>query len=231
MDRIRMRWSFGDLPNLLKTGVAEDPGAPSSAFLEGLFASLAEGYQEWVRPVGARLQPARVRLVEPSDVDRCLEIQQACEGRFYPHGYRESFRDCLIGGKGLYLVVERHGVVAGCGGIEPVEHPNQAVFHFDMVHPDFHGQGLGTALLLARVAMLDLRRQPGLVLMNVPVDSLGFYRRFGFGAVHQFTDHLGNKFVYAGRHYKAEEVNSIRRTLRDHDVSWPDVNTHRLEAV
>jgi GNAT superfamily N-acetyltransferase len=123
-----------------------------------------------------------VRRIAPSDFATCEEIYRSNEGVYFPSGFYEKFQVWLRKEDRLVLVAEMDGRVAGLGGISLLasEWGDVAVLEFGMVHPSCSRLGLGTALLLARVALLPESVLPSRLMMTSAGPSVSFYSRFGF---------------------------------------------------
>lgn len=103
-------------------------------------------------------------------------------GRF-PQGFDKEFQQTLDGTDYLKLVLclEDRPVAIGCvGEFKGMFGARNVWLIFGMVHPDFHGQGLGSALLLARLAALSEPANSTNVLLSPVARSREFFKRFGF---------------------------------------------------
>lgn len=137
------------------------------------------------------LPPVLVRPLKNEDVATCHEIYRLNEPTHFPPGYFEHFSQALTNGKTLFMVVEEKGKVLGFAGIcmhtEPAQ--NSVGLTFGMVHPDAQRRGIGTVLLLARLAVLPIPRSGYILYMSPIANSQPFFRQFGFGFVRHFWDH------------------------------------------
>jgi putative acetyltransferase len=133
----------------------------------------------------------RIRGQEPGDIEALTEIFN-CPGVVagtlqLPHqsveSHRERFGQQPPGTYGLVAAVE--GRVVGAAGVrvEPAAHSSHAGRIGMGVHDDFQGQGVGTALMEAIVALafnwLGLRR----IELTVFADNAAavhLYQKFGF---------------------------------------------------
>src|SRR5262245_13975381 len=98
---------------------------------------------------------SNIRPFAKSDMDACRSLYTQNERGRFPPGYLQTFTDSLEPPAQLFLVVELLGQVAAVGGIyRTPESPQGCSLVFGMVRPELHRKGLGTALLLARLAIL-----------------------------------------------------------------------------
>ena len=136
----------------------------------------------WIELSGARrrMSPSRIRLYAPADFEACVELYRRNEPDRFPVDGLPIFERSLNEGSVLRFVVEQDGEVRGCAGIHiqisrNIEH---AMLSYGLVDPRWQGKGLGTALLLARLAVLPL--DIGLVYLLAVPSSRTFYEGYGF---------------------------------------------------
>ncbi|WP_395449681.1 GNAT family N-acetyltransferase [Aminobacter sp. UC22_36] len=79
-----------------------------------------------------------------------------------------------------YLVLVSKGSVIACGGLVTETEKRQAGLAWGMVDRAFHGQGLGTSLTQARLALA--RADPDIAELTLATSqhTRGFYEGFGF---------------------------------------------------
>ena len=78
-----------------------------------------------------------------------------------------------------YFVVECAGTVVGCGGFNIAEDGVTAKISWDIIHPDYHGKGIGTALTKYRIELI--KKNPEIKFISVRTSQLvyPFIERFG----------------------------------------------------
>lgn len=81
---------------------------------------------------------------------------------------------------GLMIVFIEDEVLRGFAGVQFATETT-VIFHSDGVDPDYRRQRVGTALTLARIAMLDETVAPYDAGVLALERNIAFYRRFGFG--------------------------------------------------
>ena len=146
-----------------------------------------------------------IRSVQPADLDRCAEIEEAC---FPPEqgASREAIRARIAAYPRHFLLGEAEGVIVGyvMGPVidQPTiademfdntlchreDNPYQSVFSL-AVHPDFQRRGYGRLLLNALIdqAHREGRRAVTLTCRDYKVayyESFGFQNRGVAGSVH-----------------------------------------------
>ena len=77
-----------------------------------------------------------------------------------------------------YFVFEEKKMILGCGGINYSEH-NTGVISWDMIHPAYHGQGIGRKLMEHRLTLLTMKK---IYQVNVRTSQIAykFYQKLGF---------------------------------------------------
>lgn len=124
------------------------------------------------------------------DIAACLALFDSNVPAAFAASERAEFVRFLTAPPCPYVVgVAADGRVLACGGWFRERHdPKTGGLAWGMVHRDFHGCGLGQALLQHRLAALDA--MPGLhtlVVRTSPVAE-GFFARAGFVVVRRVTD-------------------------------------------
>lgn len=125
---------------------------------------------------------AQIREISPEDRESCLRIYRDNEAGRFPTGVGPDFEHFLARPDYLKLVccVADKPVAVGGIGLTSGLSSLRAWLVFGMVTPALHGQGIGTALLLARLAALRLPSRPVRLLLSNVAGSVGFFARFGF---------------------------------------------------
>jgi hypothetical protein len=88
-------------------------------------------------------------------------------------------------------------------------------------HPEFQGEGLGTALLLTRLALLRPARRYLRVFMFAVNQSIGFYRRFGFVPFTPWKDKNGDTHPSGVLGLFFNEILTCRKLLAAHSITFP----------
>jgi N-acetylglutamate synthase-like GNAT family acetyltransferase len=117
-----------------------------------------------------------LRLMQPDDLPALHEIYRSNVPEFFPENTDPV--DELNEEAPNYFVAESKGRVIGGGGINLGQTGEQSLLYLGMVHREFHRRGIGSLLMLARLAWTD--GDPGLVWAIAPLQAAGFFQRFGF---------------------------------------------------
>jgi hypothetical protein len=140
---------------------------------------------------------AEIREISPEDREPCLKIYRDNEPGRFPAGVGPDFEHFLSRSDYLKLVccVADKPVAVGGIGIIPGPRSSRAWLVFGMVTPELHGQGIGTALLLARLAALRTPSRPVRILLSNVAGSVGFFARFGFKLEGQMAIRPGGQLI------------------------------------
>lgn len=117
-----------------------------------------------------------LRLMQPEDLPALHEVLRSNVPDFLPDD--PALADNLQEDAPNFFVAEVDGRVVAGGGIDLGATGEQCVLYLGSVHRDFHRRGLGSLLLLARLAWTE--GSPGLVWAVVPEPAVAFFERFGF---------------------------------------------------
>jgi GNAT superfamily N-acetyltransferase len=135
-----------------------------------------------------------LRTFKASDRDECLAIYRANEAGRFPEGFVSYFEDFLDRADYLKIVLcdKDHPVAVGGKGLTPILPSHCGWLVFGVVSPAFHSRGLGTALLLSRVALLPEPSPSVRLFMTNVAKSKGFFARFGFASMGKIPSGSGN---------------------------------------
>lgn len=122
------------------------------------------------------------RQLLPSDRDACLGIYRDNEPGRFPDGVLPQFENFIARQDYLKLVCCKGNDIVALGGITAI--PGllalQAWLVFGLVAPSYQSQGIGTTLVLARLAALPSPTRPVRLFLSNVAGSVGFFARFGF---------------------------------------------------
>jgi len=168
-----------------------------------------------------RLSGMAFRRFEAGDLPSCVELYALNERGRFPDGIMEQYRNSLAAQKSYYLVCEKDGRIVASGGVSYWIREDMAVLCFGLVHPDFQGRGIGTALLLARLALLNPSRATYRVLIFGVERAIKFYRRCGFQDFTPWQDPNGGKHPSGYLVLTGREIRRCRALLQAHQISIP----------
>lgn len=82
-----------------------------------------------------------------------------------------------------YFVIEVDSEIVGCGGINYSEDKKIAKISWDIMHPDFHGKGLGSELLRFRLEKIKGNKTVEQIIVRTSQLAFRFYEKNGFKLV------------------------------------------------
>jgi len=169
-----------------------------------------------------RLTPVVFRRLRRQDVPGCLELYAQNEPGRFPEGVVKQYEESLTQLSSYFLVAEMDGQIVASGGLSYYARRNIAVFCFGLVHPRQQGKGLGTALFLARLALLTSHEFYYRVLIFAVDKSIGFYRRFGFRDFQAWKDPQGVERPSGHLLITASEIRRCRSLLKAQRIIMPE---------
>jgi RimJ/RimL family protein N-acetyltransferase len=133
-----------------------------------------------------RLPPSVIRPYRPDDHGECIEIYRENEIDRFPVDDEQHFHEHLLGNGCLKLVLEHEGTIVGTAGLSIMTSPTSecAWLSYGLVSPRLHGQGFGTTLALARLALLPVDRPHWFIWAQSVRRSQSFYQQLGFRHSH-----------------------------------------------
>ena len=170
---------------------------------------------------GRRLNPLIFRRFAVTDMPRCLELYAANEVGRFPERVIEEYEKSLREQTSYFLVAESEGQIIASGGLSYWLREDIAVMSFGLVRPSHQGQGIGTALLLARLALLNPKRSAYRVFIFAVEKSFGFYRRFGFRKVRAWRDLHGQNHPSGLLFVTRSEIRRCRVLLGEQGIVLP----------
>lgn len=121
-----------------------------------------------------------IRPYRETDRMAVLQLLALNTPAYFAETEKADFEHYLDHEREQYFVVEHENSVIGCGGINFDLSQHTGKISWDIIHPDFHGKGAGTALLQHRMEILQ--RMENVRNISVRTSQLAwlFYRKNGF---------------------------------------------------
>jgi N-acetylglutamate synthase-like GNAT family acetyltransferase len=177
------------------------------------------------------LPSLQFRRYRDSDLEQCLEIYRLNESGRFPEGILNRYWRLLADHGAYFLVLEQDGRIVATGGIAHYD-ANMAILCYGLVHPEFQGRGIGTALLFARLALLPLdpKDQHAISIACVS-NSLGFYERFGFRKRGHWEDPAGRRHPMAYLLVNNKSVHAVRELLAKAHIELPLDDCNKIPQI
>ena len=131
----------------------------------------------------------------------------------------DLLHSCIDENPAGFLVAERDGKVIGCGGLTSYPERRYAALWMGLVDQACHGQGVGTLMLLSRLALMGNAETSGL---ETTARTAPFYEKFGFRQCSQPEERYpgGHRHFYMFRHVSEETRDRIRAYLRTTSITF-----------
>lgn len=88
-----------------------------------------------------------------------------------------------------YFVIVQGDDIIGCGGINTADGGSTGVISWDMIHPAYHGQGLGGRLLRHRLEILQRMPDIRQIIVRTSQFAHAFYGKHGFELISIHPDY------------------------------------------
>lgn len=130
----------------------------------------------------------KIRPYTSEDKEQLLSIIRTNTPTYFAPEEETDFADYLENEREDYFVVESEEQIVGCGGVNYSEDKSVGIISWGMIHPDFHGKKIGTALLQHRLDVL--KNTPGVNRITVRTSQLTypFYEKNGFQLIETKKD-------------------------------------------
>jgi GNAT superfamily N-acetyltransferase len=127
---------------------------------------------------------------EANHREACIAIFKSNVPRYFRSHEFDEFLNFLDAVQCHYFVVTLDEQVRACGGFGVREGSSVADLCWGMAHADYHGQGIGTFLLFARLFKIATETNATAVRLGTCQLTDGFFQRFGFAIQSLTTDGL-----------------------------------------
>jgi predicted N-acetyltransferase YhbS len=212
-------------PIIVHPAISRRLGKPGS-LLRSLHRFFRPGHPLDARNLGDKARDIAFRVMQEDDIPRCLSFYRANEAAHFPPGRLEHYAAQLRNRTFLTLLSTRAGKPVGCCGISytiatdgfPI-----GSFCFGMVDPAHQRQGIGTAQVLVRLALLTSRDDLALAIMFAVSGSVSFYRRFGFKFDCELPADDGGVYPFGLFRASQTFLDDCRTELARRNITYPDV--------
>ena len=93
-----------------------------------------------------------------------------------------------------YYMVKLDSKTIGCGGTSLRGTKSDGYFSWGMIHPEYHGKGIGSILLKHRIKVLKQNKNINRILVRTTQYVYQFYEKSGFKLVETVKDYWGKGF-------------------------------------
>lgn len=121
-----------------------------------------------------------IRPYKPEDREQLLRIIRENTPAYFAPKEEADFADYLDNEIETYFVVESGGLIVGCGGVNLMENRTIGIISWGMIHPEYHGKNIGTALLQHRLEFLKNTERVKRITVRTSQLVYKFYEKNGF---------------------------------------------------
>ncbi len=135
-----------------------------------------------------------IRPYNDSDREAIVELLRLNTPEYFSRDEHNDLTDYLEEHLEYYYVVVVDDAILGCGGINLSQDGKTAMLSWDIVQPEYHGKGIGSALMKFRIQQIE--KIAGVVTLSVRTSQLvyKFYEKFGLELREIVTDYWATGF-------------------------------------
>lgn len=121
-----------------------------------------------------------IRAFTLKDKESLLELFDVNTPKYFDASEKEDFIEYLHHLTEDYFVFLEKDTIVGCGGINYLKDKREARISWDMIHPEFHGKGIGKKLMNHRLNKISNNKDVDLVVVRTSQFAHLFYEKMGF---------------------------------------------------
>jgi N-acetylglutamate synthase-like GNAT family acetyltransferase len=121
-----------------------------------------------------------IRPYEKNDKSFLIELLRLNTPKYFGVEEENDFKRYLDSEIESYFVIEKNHQIVGCGGINLNLEKQFGIISWGMIHPDFHGQKIGSALLEHRIEFLKNNYDLQKIIVRTSQLVFPFYEKHGF---------------------------------------------------
>ncbi|WP_291727027.1 GNAT family N-acetyltransferase [Bernardetia sp.] len=123
----------------------------------------------------------QIRNYQEKDKNSLIKLIGLNIPKYFGIEEEQDFIEYLEDEKEDYFVIEDKitNQIIGCGGINYFENPISARISWDIIHPSFHGKGIGKKLLLHRIEHIKNKKITSVIVRTSQL-AYKFYQKIGF---------------------------------------------------
>jgi [ribosomal protein S18]-alanine N-acetyltransferase len=135
-----------------------------------------------------------IRRYREHDRKQVIWVLQLNTPVYFSAGEEADLEDYLTHHIDRYYVIEIDEKICACGGLNLSENGEKMTISWDIVHPDWHGKGLGSALMKHRIQITQ--SIPSVTILSVRTSQLvyPFYEKFGLQIKEVIKDYWDEGF-------------------------------------
>lgn len=121
-----------------------------------------------------------IRKYHSNDQNALLELFQLNSPTYFSPDEKKDFINYLNNEVEQYFIIELDTKIVGSGGINFSDNEQTGKISWDLFHPHYQKQGLGTALLKHRIHLLQAIPSVQSIIVRTSQQAYLFYQKNGF---------------------------------------------------
>lgn len=143
-----------------------------------------------------------IRAYEPDDKTDVINLIRLNTPKFFAVDEEEDLKKYLETERELYYVLLYDEKIVGCGGINFSDDKTIGKISWDIFHPDYQGNSLGTKLLKHRIEKLRSIDSIQKITVRTSQVAYKFYEKQGFELIEIVKDYWAEGFDMYSMEYK-----------------------------
>lgn len=135
-----------------------------------------------------------IRAYHPKDKEKVLKLIRLNTPRYFAPVEEHDLALYLDSDADHYFLVEENDEVIAAGGLNPFPEENLVRLSWDLVHPDFHGKGIGRQLIRYRIGEIQKLFEVKEIQVRTTQLVCGFYEKMGFTTTRIVKDFWASGF-------------------------------------
>lgn len=167
-----------------------------------------------------------IRSYQPKDKEKVLHLIRLNTPQYFAPEEENDLSKYLDKERELYYVVLWKDEIVGAGGINFVNHGTVAKISWDLFHPDFQGQSLGSQLVKHRLKILEANEQIKEIVVRTSQLAYKFYEKQGFKLLETHKGYWaeGLDMYYMVYDQKTKLMNRI-------EIAQGDITKEAVDAI
>lgn len=133
-----------------------------------------------------------IRPYTPADKPALLNLFRLNTPRYFHESEVPLLANYLEEQVEDFFVVEGNGIILGSGGVN--YEGEQGCLSWCIIHPEFHGKGIGRLLTEHRLKLLKSRPEIKRIIVRTSQHTYGFHLKMGFKIDYTKENFFGNGF-------------------------------------
>lgn len=145
-----------------------------------------------------------IREYEAKDKNEVINLIRLNTPKYFAVNEEEDLNKYLELERELYYVLLYDQKIVGCGGINFLDNDTTGKISWDIFHPDYQGNSLGTLLLKYRLDILNSMSGVQQIVVKTSQIAYKFYEKQGFVLIEVIKDYWAEGFDLYYMEYKKQ---------------------------